>query len=55
MSEQDRFQEGFKNDWATKDFYAVLGVPKDADAADDQEGLSQARARQPPRLQPRRH
>jgi molecular chaperone DnaJ len=33
MSEQDRFQEGFKNDWATKDFYAVIGVPKDADAA----------------------
>ena len=33
MSDQDRFQEGFKNDWATKDFYAVLGVPKDADAA----------------------
>ncbi|WP_310525817.1 molecular chaperone DnaJ [Nocardioides sp.] len=33
MSEQDRFQEGFKNDWATKDFYAVIGVAKDADAA----------------------
>jgi len=31
MSEQDKFQEGFRNDWATKDFYAVLGVAKDAD------------------------
>lgn len=26
--------EGFRNDWATKDFYQVLGVAKDADAAD---------------------
>jgi molecular chaperone DnaJ len=27
-------QEGFRNDWATKDFYQVLGVAKDASAAD---------------------
>ena len=46
--------EGFRNDWATKDFYQVLGVAKDASAADDQEGLPQARPGQPPRLQPRR-
>jgi molecular chaperone DnaJ len=26
--------EGFRNDWATKDFYQVLGVKKDASAAD---------------------
>ncbi|SEB79391.1 molecular chaperone DnaJ [Nocardioides exalbidus] len=26
--------EGFRNDWATKDFYQVLGVAKDASAAD---------------------
>ncbi len=26
--------EGFRNDWATKDFYRVLGVAKDASAAD---------------------
>ena len=26
--------EGFRNDWATKDFYQVLGVQKDASAAD---------------------
>ena len=26
--------EGFRNDWATKDFYQVLGVAKDAIAAD---------------------
>jgi molecular chaperone DnaJ len=26
--------DGFRNDWATKDFYAVLGVAKDASAAD---------------------
>ena len=26
--------DGFRNDWATKDFYAVLGVSKDATAAD---------------------
>ena len=39
-------------DWFEKDFYAVLGVPKDADAADDQEGLPQARAQAPPRRQP---
>src|SRR5688572_28848921 len=26
--------EGFRNDWATKDFYQVLGVDKDASAAD---------------------
>ena len=26
--------DGFRNDWATKDFYQVLGVPKDASAAD---------------------
>ena len=42
-------------DWATKDFYEVLGVDKDATRRRDQEGLPQARARQPPRLQPRRH
>ena len=26
--------EGFRNDWATKDFYQVLGVQKDASSAD---------------------
>src|SRR3712207_5426143 len=26
--------DGFRNDWATKDFYATLGVAKDASAAD---------------------
>jgi molecular chaperone DnaJ len=26
--------EGFRNDWATKDFYKVLGVARDASAAD---------------------
>ena len=26
--------DGFRNDWATKDFYQVLGVAKDASAAD---------------------
>lgn len=26
--------EGFRNDWATKDFYRVLGVQKDASSAD---------------------
>ena len=26
--------DGFRNDWATKDFYAVLGVAKDASADD---------------------
>jgi molecular chaperone DnaJ len=26
--------EGFRNDWATKDFYQVLGVKKDASSAD---------------------
>ncbi len=26
--------DGFRNDWATKDFYRVLGVAKDASAAD---------------------
>ena len=26
--------EGFRNDWATKDFYKVLGVQKDASSAD---------------------
>lgn len=26
--------DGFRNDWATKDFYKVLGVAKDASAAD---------------------
>ena len=26
--------DGFRNDWATKDFYAVLGVGKDASTAD---------------------
>ena len=26
--------DGFRNDWATKDFYSVLGVAKDASAAD---------------------
>ncbi len=30
MAEKD----GFRNDWATKDFYKTLGVAKDADAAD---------------------
>jgi molecular chaperone DnaJ len=33
MSGQDKFQEGFRNDWATKDFYAALGVAQDADQA----------------------
>ena len=37
-------------DWANKDFYTVLGVAKDADPA-HQEGLPQAGAREPPRLQ----
>ena len=46
-------QDGFRADWAQKDFYAVLGVTKDADCGRHQEGLPQARARQPPRLQPR--
>ena len=32
MSEQQG--HGFRADWAQKDFYAVLGVKKDADAAD---------------------
>ena len=26
--------EGFRNDWATKDFYKVLGIAQDASAAD---------------------
>src|SRR5829696_8027984 len=26
--------EGFRNDWATKDFYQVLGIARDASAAD---------------------
>ena len=26
--------DGFRNDWATKDFYQVLGVTKDASASD---------------------
>src|SRR5688500_20259067 len=26
--------EGFRNDWATKDFYQVLGIAQDASAAD---------------------
>src|SRR5688500_18536668 len=26
--------DGFRNDWATKDFYQVLGVAKDASAAE---------------------
>src|SRR5918994_7776883 len=26
--------EGFRNDWATKDFYQVLGLAQDASAAD---------------------
>src|SRR5829696_1052931 len=26
--------EGFRNDWATKDFYEVLGIARDASAAD---------------------
>jgi molecular chaperone DnaJ len=33
MSDQEKFAEGFRNDWATKDFYAVLGVAQDADQA----------------------
>ena len=41
-------------DWVEKDFYKVLGVTKDAKRRRDQEGLPQARARQPPRLQPGR-
>ena len=44
--------DGFRADWASKDFYAELGVKKDATQRRDQEGLPQARARQPPRLQP---
>ena len=36
-------------DWFEKDFYAILGVPQDADAARDQEGLPQARPQAPPR------
>ena len=42
--------DGMRADWANKDFYAELGVKKDADGRRDQEGLPQARARQPPRL-----
>ena len=42
-------------DWATKDFYKVLGVAKSASRDRHQEGLPQAGAREPPRLQPRRH
>ena len=38
-------------DWFEKDFYGVLGVPKDADPA-DQEGLPQARALDAPGPQP---
>ena len=38
-------------DWANKDFYKVLGVAKDADAGDHQEGVPQAGAGEPPRLQ----
>ena len=45
--------DGIRTDWANKDFYAELGVTKEADAGGDQEGLPQAGARQPPRLQPR--
>ena len=44
--------EGFRNDWATKDFYQVLGVQKDASAADIK-SLPQAGPGEPPRLQPR--
>ena len=35
-------------DWFEKDFYAVLGVPVDASAGRDQEGVPQARASAPP-------
>ena len=41
-------------DWFEKDFYATLGVPKNADAADDQEGLPQARPHPAPGPQPGR-
>ena len=46
---------GARADWATKDFYAELGVDTEGHPGRDQEGLPQARARQPPRLQPGRH
>ena len=47
--------EGFRADWAQKDFYAELGVARRTPTRRrDQEGLPQAGARQPPRLQPRR-
>ena len=46
--------DGFRPDWAQKDFYAVLGVAEGRSRGRHQEGLPQARARQPPRLQPGR-
>ena len=42
-------------DWFEKDFYAILGVPQDADAGRDQEGVPQARPQAPPRPERRGH
>ena len=41
-------------DYVEKDYYAALGVPKDASAARHQEGLPQARPRPAPGQEPRR-
>jgi hypothetical protein len=43
-----------QREWLEKDYYEVLGVSKDASAGRDQEGLPQARPREPPGRQPRR-
>ena len=42
-----------RREWFDKDYYQVLGVPKNALAGGDQEGVPQARAAVPPGREPR--